>query len=142
MSKIIDVLLAFIALIIIVVVGVLYFVKKIGVLEMSMIEIAGIIAALTVIGAFLYRIYKAVSSIVKSVNEVSKRILELEQTCLRLEYLSLRNHNPENKIAIDEIYNEYHKRGGNSYITADYNEYVNLFIDGRHWKRKAKMANS
>lgn len=43
----------------------------------------------------------------------------------RLEYLNIRQHNPEDEISINLIYDEYKRLGGNSYIDMDYEKWSN-----------------
>ena len=38
----------------------------------------------------------------------------------RLEYLNMRNHNEDDEVSINAIYDEYKRLGGNSYIDMDY----------------------
>jgi len=142
MNKIVDFLLIFVAFVIVVVIFALYLVKKVGVLEMSMIEIAGIVGALTAIAAIIYRIYKKISTIVKSIMEVGQRISNVELANLRLEYLILKQNDHNNFLAIKEIYEAYHSKGGNTYITADYNKYLNEREHSKNTKGKKAISTS
>lgn len=48
--------------------------------------------------------------------KLEQRIDEVAMGNLRLQILNLIQHNPENKAAILQLYDEYKSRGGNSYI--------------------------
>jgi hypothetical protein len=54
----------------------------------------------------------------------------------RLEYLNMRNHNEDDEVSINAIYDEYKRLGGNSYIDMDYERWSNR----KTVKKKAASA--
>lgn len=61
---------------------------------------------------------------------VVKKLDELSIRQLRLELLALLYHEPMNTVAILQVWDEYKKRGGNSYMK----ELIH------HWKKKYKIT--
>lgn len=53
-----------------------------------------------------------------------KDIDNIRMILKRLEYLNVRQHNSEDEMLINAIYDEYKKLGGNSYIDLDYERWT------------------
>ena len=63
-----------------------------------------------------------------SVKAILDKLNDLDQIKIavkRLEYLNMRQHNEEDEISINAIYDEYKRLGGNSYIDMDYERWCN-----------------
>ena len=94
--------------------------------EFNILELSKFIGAIGVIIAFFWQIFRGIKKVVNVGGHIIKRLEDVEISTLRLEYLNMRQHNPNNEIAIDEIYHKYSvEKKGNSYITQDYSNYKN-----------------
>lgn len=63
-----------------------------------------------------------------SVKAILDKLNDLDQIKIavkRLEYLNMRQHNEDDEVSINAIYDEYKRLGGNSYIDMDYERWCN-----------------
>jgi len=70
---------------------------------------------------------------------------EIKLATKRLEYLNIRQHNSEDKMLINMIYDEYKHLGGNSYIDMDHEKWKtessnNIASQNKKQNKKAKTA--
>ena len=77
---------------------------------------------------------KAVSTILDKLDELDHIRLAVK----RLEYLTMRQHNEDDEMSINAIYDEYKRLGGNSYIDTDYERWSNR----KKNKRKALVEKN
>ena len=76
-----------------------------------------------------------------SVKLILSRLDDLDKIKIalkRLEYLNMRNHNEDDEVSINAIYDEYKRLGGNSYIDMDYERWSKRKTN----KKKANVAKS
>lgn len=74
--------------------------------------IAGIVSPIVLFGLQLIKEHRA-----EKRDGVKAAIRDMRMVTLRLELLFNLSHNPEDKATILNLYDKYHKAGGNSYIT-------------------------
>ena len=66
------------------------------------------------------RFEDSIAAVLNKLNDLD----HIKLTIKRLEYLNVRQHNEDDEILINSIYDEYKRLGGNSYIDMDYERWA------------------